>query len=153
MIVTTTLIGLIVSVFFSAFVLISFKVFPEAWLSDLTEGRVQAPRTPGLVIGFVVIIGILVGGTTLGAWWAVSRQDAPFFEAFLAAFGVMVIINLVDLIVLDIIIYIKIYPDFMHLDGVEPLHRYGPHVLGAVKGLAMGLPIALIATTIASSIA
>lgn len=136
--------GLISSIIFSAIVLLSWRYTPEVWLHDLTDGAVESPRTPPAYIVFISIIATLLIGSTASAWSFAAGGPTTFFQRFLIGWFVIAIINLVDLVIIDWLIYIKIYPRFMQVEGVPPLNQLWPHVRGLFIGLATGVPIALI---------
>ncbi|MEM6500465.1 MAG: hypothetical protein AAF685_01345 [Cyanobacteria bacterium P01_C01_bin.89] len=141
--------GLITSFIFSVIVLGSWVLAPEAWLSDLTEGRIKSPKNRKTYIVFLSVLTTILAGPIITAWWVGSMQDASFYERSLAAWLVVVILNLVDLIVIDIVIYMWFYPSWMQVEGIEPLHQLWPHTKGALIGCSvLGVPIALIAAGI-----
>jgi hypothetical protein len=142
--------GLATSLVFTLVVLGSWKLHPEGWIHDVTEGREKHTRTGKDIAGFSAIIGTLLVGTTATAWWAGSALDAGFSGRFLAAWLVMIIVNIVDLGVIDIVIYMWVYPSWMVLPGYEPLHSYRAHAVGALRGIVIGIPLALVAAVISS---
>ncbi|MEM8858552.1 MAG: hypothetical protein AAGD96_09530 [Chloroflexota bacterium] len=148
MINTTLIGGLITSAAFSVIVLLSWRFTPEVWLHDLTDGAVESPKTPPSYIVFISIIATLVIGSTATAWGFAAENVTTFFQRALMAWLVLVILNLVDLVIIDWLIYIKMYPKFMQVEGIEPLIALWPHVRGFFIGIATGIPIALIAALI-----
>lgn len=136
--------GLVTSIAFSVVVLGSWYLKPELFLSDVTQRQVNPPVTPALICGFVAVIAVVAGGAFAGAWHASGSYDATFVERFLVAWGVMLFLNLFDFIVLDVLIYMKIYPSWMAFDDHPPLHEYGPHAFGVLQGMAMGFPVSLL---------
>lgn len=137
--------GLVSGTAFTVVVLLSWRITPEVWIGDVTDGE-QSPETNVVnVVWFVLVTLTFVGGGFVAAWFAAARFDASLLEAALVAYGAMAIVNLVDLVVVDIVIYLWMRPAWMVLPGLEMPTDYGMHVRGAVKGFAMAVPIALVA--------
>ncbi|MGD1852429.1 MAG: hypothetical protein ACFCBU_18225 [Cyanophyceae cyanobacterium] len=137
--------GLVTSFIFTVIVLVSWVFAPEAWLSDLTEGRVKPPKNTKTHIVFLSVLITVCAGPLITAWWVGAMHDASFYERSLAAWLVIVILNIIDLIVIDIAIYMWVYPSWMKVEGIEPLHQVWPHAKGALIGCSIfGIPIALI---------
>ncbi|MEM9134239.1 MAG: hypothetical protein AAF962_24095 [Actinomycetota bacterium] len=140
--------GLITSAVFTVIILASWRLSPTAWLADVTKGEVPTPRTPANVAWFVLIVLSLVGGAMVTAWLAATEYDAGFFARFAAAWVVVAILNLVDLVVIDIAIYLWMRPSWMSIEGYEMPTDYRMHVAGALTGLAIGIPVGLVAATV-----
>ncbi|MEM9485164.1 MAG: hypothetical protein AAGA83_15925 [Cyanobacteria bacterium P01_F01_bin.116] len=137
--------GAITSFIFCLLVLVSWRFTPEAWLSDLTEGKIKSPPTWSTYTVFAVILFTILAGTTITAGWVASVYDASFYERLIVAWLVIVILNVVDLVVIDLLIYTWIYPSWMRVDGIEPLHQPWAHVKAGLVGLVIGVPMAAIA--------
>ncbi|MGD1939042.1 MAG: hypothetical protein ACFCA4_16030 [Cyanophyceae cyanobacterium] len=149
MAIAITIGGLVTSLILLVSVVFSWAVVPEAYLSEVTEGKIKSPKNWKTYTALFSILSIIIAGPIATAWWVASAYDASFYERLLAAWLVMVMINIMDLIVIDIVIYMWIYPSWMRIEGVEPLHKYRPHVEGAITGCStIGVPIALIAAGI-----
>ncbi|MEM9219346.1 MAG: hypothetical protein AAGD25_34065 [Cyanobacteria bacterium P01_F01_bin.150] len=145
MVISIILGGLVTSFIFSLIVLASWKFSPEVWLSDLTQGKIQAPKTWKTYSTVVAIIAIILGGAGITAWWVGALYAANFYERFIAAWLVIVILNVVDVLVIDIWIYMWIYPTWMRIEGIEPLHDPRVHTKESLVGLVFGIPVAAIA--------
>lgn len=135
--------GLLASLAFSAVIFTSYFWCPEVWISEITEGK----ETGGSAFkGGIIVAGTLiamVGGAAGTAWWYGQDAAATYWQLFLVAWLVLFIVNLWDLVVIDIVVYMWIYPSFMQWEGYEPLHRYWPHVKGSLVGaFPLGIPLA-----------
>mgnify|MGYP001793438985 CR=1 FL=1 len=137
--------GLIGSVIFSLIVLGSWAFYPDVWMSDLTEGAIAAPQTPLTYFIFLGVMGSIIGPSVMGSWQYASLQETTFFGRFLVAWLIATVISFADLIVVDYLVYMWIYPSFMQVEGIEPMHNYGKHFLHTLNGVLVGVPIALIA--------
>ena len=135
----------VTSFIFCLIVLASWRFTPEAWLSDLTEGKVKSPNNWSTWTVFLVILLTILGGAGATASWIGSAYDASFYERSIAAWLVIAILNGVDLVVIDLLIYTWIYPSWMRVEGIEPLHQPWAHIKAGLIGLAMGVPMAAIA--------
>ncbi|MEM7335009.1 MAG: hypothetical protein AAF490_23230 [Chloroflexota bacterium] len=140
--------GLITSFVFTVIVLLSWRFTPEVWLNDLTEGEVESPRTPPSYIVFIAILATLFIGSTATVWRLAATGTATFLQRFIVAWLVLVMLNLVDLVVIDWFIYMKLEPKFMQIEGIAPLNTLAPHIRGFGIGILTGIPIALIAAAI-----
>ncbi|MEM9562730.1 MAG: hypothetical protein AAGA93_08950 [Actinomycetota bacterium] len=140
--------GLIGSVAFTSVVLASWWRNPEVWLADVTNGEQRPEANAAAVIWTALVALAFLGGGFVAAWLAASGDGADFVERFLVAYAVMAIVNLVDLVVVDIAVYLWLRPSWMTIPGVEMPTDYGMHVRGAVNGFAMAIPIALVAAVV-----
>ena len=136
--------GLITSLILNLVVYASYKISPEAYLSEISQGKVQSPRTWKTYSTVVVIVATIIGGSAITAWWTASVYDASLYEQLIAAWLVNVIFNIYDVVVIDILIYQMIYPDWMKIEGIDPLHKPWMHIKGGFSGLVIGVPVAVI---------
>lgn len=148
MIAIALTVGAITSAVFTVAVLASWRRDPEIWIADLTEGRVPAPRTLALYLWTALIIAITIVGPVAAAWWSAADQDASFWSRVLVAWVVVAIVSLVDLVVVDVGVYIWLSPSWMAIPGYEPLRAVWPHIKASVVGLAIGVPVALLAAVL-----
>ncbi|MEL6893805.1 MAG: hypothetical protein AAFP84_19590 [Actinomycetota bacterium] len=145
----TVLWGAIGSVAFTAVVLLSWRLTPQVWIGDVTNGEQRPDVNIANITWFLLVTVSFVGGGFVAAWLASSRHDASFVQAALVAFAVMAIVNLVDLVIVDIAVFLWLRPSFMTLPGIEMPTDYGMHVRGAVNGLVMAIPISALAALVA----
>jgi hypothetical protein len=151
---TSFLFGLILS--FAMVILFGIVAWinPEAWLKDYPPDiqEIHGPMSPEaerfrkiaglpvfLVLGFTLFAGLMV----------LSRQldGLTFWQAFSSVFVMLAVFNLVDLLVLDWLIFVIIQPRRIVLPGTEGAagyKDYGFHVRQGVKGLAGSLVAALL---------
>ena len=133
------------------FVCLTFIFTPNLWLSEISEGKIKTKLNFINITTTVLIIAIILGSSFLMAWWIKYNYTSDFWVLFLGAYIIQVAINLVDLLIIDILIYMWIYPPFMQLEGVEPLHSYWYHTKGALKGISViGIPFALLSAGVAA---
>ena len=140
--------GAIGGLAFTAVVLLSWRLTPQVWLGDVTGGEQRPEVNVVNATWFVLVVASFVGGGFAAAWFAASRHDASFVDAAVVAFAVMAIVNLGDLVVVDIAVYLWCRPSFMTLPGVEMPTDYGMHVRGAASGFMMAAPISLLAAAL-----
>ncbi|MFV0308691.1 MAG: hypothetical protein ACK5OX_13215 [Desertimonas sp.] len=153
MIVDTITGGLLTSLVFTIVLLIMLRLSPQALLPELTDGRERAPSTPTSAIGFALVTAAVMGGTLATTRWVAASHDLGVVERFFVAWSVIAMVNLVDFVVIDLVIYTWIYPSFMQLPGYPPKHDATFHAIGAAKGTAViGIPTALIVTAITASV-
>ncbi len=139
--------GLLASTAFTAVIFASYFWCPEVWIQELTEGREDGGASPwksGLIVAGTVVA--MLGGAGLTAWWVASGGVTSYWVLAAIAWGVLVVINLWDLVVIDIVLYMWVSPSFMQWEGYPRLDRYWPHVRGSLMGaFPIGIPMALIA--------
>lgn len=138
--------GLVTSLIFNLVVFASYKISPESWLSDLTQGKIQSPKNWKTYSCVVAIVATIIGGAAITAWWTASVYGASLYEQFTAAWLVNLILNVYDVLVIDILIYQVIYPSWMRFEGIEPLHNPWVHIKEGLFGLVLAVPLAAIAT-------
>ena len=138
--------GLVTSLIFNLVIYASYKISPEAWLSDVTQGEVQSPKNWKTYSAIVAIVLTIIGGSAITAWWTASVYGASLYEQFIAAWLVNLILNIYDVLVIDILIYQVVYPSCMRFEGIEPLHNPWFHTKESLFGLLLGVPMAAIAT-------
>ncbi|MEM7061884.1 MAG: hypothetical protein AAF572_01820 [Cyanobacteria bacterium P01_B01_bin.77] len=137
--------GALTSFIFCLIVLASWRLTPDAWLSDLTEGKIKSPQTWSTYTVFAVILFTILAGTTVTAEWVSLVYDASLYERLIVAWLIIAILNVVDIVVIDLLIYTWIYPSWMRVEGIEPLHQPWAHIKAGLVGLAIGVPMAAIA--------
>ena len=96
---------------------------------------------------FALCIGIpLVSALTLES---PSNGDVPFLALFIHIFGVIFVFNLVDLFILDWLIYCRITPRFIVIPGTEGFagykdfgHQFRAHIRGTILMVVLSLLLA-----------
>jgi fructose-specific phosphotransferase system IIC component len=96
----------------------------------------------------IAVAASMLLGAIAAAWWLAGVNETTFLDRFIAGYLVIGIIMAVDLLVVDILIYMWIYPPFMRFEDIEPLFSYWEHTKGSLMGMVIGLPMALIAAVI-----
>lgn len=92
----------------------------------------------------LVVMSVMLGGP-LVAVWQLSEQigDVGFAAAFLCAFIVLFLFNLVDLLLLDWLFFIVIQPRFAVLPGTEGLTGYQDYAFH-FRGFLIGMIFCLV---------
>ncbi|MEM1332918.1 MAG: hypothetical protein AAGG08_05615 [Actinomycetota bacterium] len=151
--VTATIIGaVVVSLVFSAVVLGIYRWHPEGFVHEVSRGTESPPKNLRTAVSFALVVTTFFGGTIMTTWWVAADHDLGFTDRFLVAWAVIAIGNLVDLVLLDLVIYTWIHPSFMEVPGYPPMHDHRVHVVGAVKGTTIiGIPAAVLAAAITAA--
>lgn len=147
MVAITLVAGAIASLVMTTLVLLSWRFTPQVWLADITEGRLKPPLKIAIPVT-LAIAAVILGGAIAPAWYLAAVDEANFFQRFLVAWGVTLFINVVDLVIIDWLIYVKIYPTWMRLEGIEKLEGMRPHIDGFFSGLWIGAGFAAIAALV-----
>ncbi|MEM9465029.1 MAG: hypothetical protein AAGA90_06635 [Actinomycetota bacterium] len=150
MVALTVTAGVILSVALTVVVLGSWWFTPETWIADATDNEHKTPVTPATVGWTVLLMLVAVGVPVAAAWIGATDHDAGFWERALMAYLIFQIFNLVDLVVIDIVIFVWIRPSWMTIEGYEMPDDYDLHVRGFVNGLAIGMPIAAVAAGVSA---
>jgi hypothetical protein len=139
--------GLLLSLLLSLVVLGSIRFNPRLWLQDAPPQikALVAPMTPTekrqqkLVAAFILGLPVLILWLSITRLHAQSVSNPSFITVFLDAFGVLMVFNLFDLLVLDYLLLTIIKPKFAIIPGTEAVHQqylysYRFHFVGFLKG-------------------
>ena len=153
--------GLVFSLLFSALLLIMVKISPEMMLNDyppdikakygLASEETKRKRKPFILVFFLIVIGV-----PLLSILSLDRALAgtpTFLYIFIELFVLFFVFNLVDLLILDWLIFCTITPGFMVLPGTEGMagyKDYGFHFRGFLIGCVVCLVSALVFAGIAA---
>ncbi|MEM7034257.1 MAG: hypothetical protein AAF629_32240 [Chloroflexota bacterium] len=142
--------GGVSSLIFCIIILLSWRFNPEVWIGEIEDSDAQSPQTPVTYAIFISIVATLVVGSYWAAWQYASTVETTFLQRFVAAWLVIAIINVVDLIVIDWLVNIVIDPKWMTIPGYDIQHMkvIQPHIKALFMGLLIAIPIALLAAAI-----
>jgi len=130
---------------------------PEIWLGDYPpdvrerfgEPSSRAQRRKRLVRIPVLALLLAFPCLALLTWAELSPAPLGFVEAFTVPFVVVQVFNLVDLVILDWLLFVRIRPRRLVLPGTADCAGYDDdafHAVASLKGLVASIPIcALIA--------
>jgi hypothetical protein len=136
--------GLLLSVFFLIVVLVILYYNPRLMLKDYPQEIQQAVSKRTFkenkqfkIIGFFLVFTLILIPfvSTLS-----YSNEVSFWLIFLHFFLVFNIVSLIDLLVLDWLIFCKITPDFVVIPGTEGMEIYkdfGFHLRGFLKGIVI----------------
>ena len=107
-------------------------------------------------MGLPFLLTLLVGPPVSTVLLKLNMSPSPTFaQLFLHAFGLMFFFNLVDLLILDWLIFCAINPRWIVVPGTEnaPEYKdYGYHLIAAAKGavfsVLFGLVVARLVTLV-----
>ena len=149
--------GALLSSLLVAVIMVSLRYNAEMWLRDYPPAIQErfGPMSPaakrqGRVVA-IPLFAILLGGPALSTWRLRRRVggELAFASAFTHAYALMALFNLVDLLIVDYLLLVRLRPSFAVLPGTAGMAAYddvGFHVKGFGKGMAFGLvPSAAIA--------
>jgi len=149
--------GAVLSVIASLLIVVSLRFNPRMWLQDYPKGiqdrvlpKTKEEKRQALVVGipFLIVLVAVPFYSTL----VLSIQggsDISFLQFFLNAFGVAFIFNLVDLLLLDWLMFCTITPKFLVIPGTEGMEGYKDYcyhfkasLVGTTLSIVAGLVIA-----------
>ena len=141
--------GAILSVLMSIAFIGTAYLNPEIWLSDYPPDirekygpmseRARRQRTLIGITVFLVLFGTI--GFSIFRFAQLSGE-LTFFVAFILTFVMLMVFNLVDLLVLDWLIFVTIQPRIIVLpgtEGMEGYRDYGFYFRAFLKGVAGSL--------------
>ena len=152
--------GFVLSILFTAVVLISYIVEPLVWATDFPkEVQKQIGEIPPDVLPKALAVMFTIIGLTIVCSVLMNRSvfrdqpnQASFWSLSLNAFLLLNFMNLFDVIVVDILIFNTIQPDFMWIEGAEDYIREHVtltfHFIAFFKGQPYMLAISVIAAGI-----
>ena len=147
--------GLILSACMSIFIVVTLRFAPEIWLDSApadirASGAALAPHGRRRRLQLAVpVYGFVVGLLGYAALRVVRLEgsDDLFWPLALSTFLIIQTFNLVDLVIIDWLIVVKLRPSFAVLPGTAGLpgyDDYGFHFRGFLKGLVGGALFSLV---------
>ena len=149
--------GAVLSIIASLLILVSLRINPRMWLQDYPQDiqnkvppKTEREKRQSLIVGmpFLVVLVVVPFISTM----TLNRQgggDVSFLQLSLNAFGVAFIFNLVDLLVLDWLVFCTVTPKFLVIPGTEGVEGYKDYyfhfrafLTGSVLSVVAGLVIA-----------
>jgi hypothetical protein len=151
--------GLFLSGIASIFILVTFRLYPRLWrqdyppdIQDLVPPKTFKEKQISLIVGIPFLI-LLFTFPLISTWMVKTQQTGESSFTLLAvhAFGVAFVFNLVDLLVLDWLIFCLITPKFIVLPGSEGAKGYKDYwfhfrgfLIGTVFSAILGVVIGAI---------
>ncbi|MGH0597530.1 nitroreductase [Bacillus mycoides] len=155
------IVGISMSFILSIMILGSTYYNPRLWLNDYPKDiqKVVLPKSINekkQTFYFEIIYNIILFGTPLVSTYILHHHGKLLYiEAYLHTFGIVMIFNLVDLLIIDWLIFCWITPRFVVIPSTEGMKGYKDykfHLRGAIAGTPflaiVSLFLAGIATTI-----
>jgi len=149
---TVVVYGAIASLLLSAVLLIMGLVNPRLMLQDYPKD-IQAAVPPKTdqekrqTLYWSFPFWVILLGFPVAAALSAKATHQGFLEIFLSAFGVILLSNLVDWLILDWLIICTITPKFVVLPGTEGMagyKNYAMHFRGFLIGTALSVVVGLI---------
>jgi hypothetical protein len=151
--------GTVLSLLLSLVILGSLFINAEMWLRDYPpdikerygESSEKAKKQwviSGVLFFFVATILIIISTVQLAT---VISGKLGFQEIILNTFVMLLVFNVVDLLILDWLIFVIIRPRFVILPGTEGMAGYNDyrfHFVGFLKGLVLILGVSLITAVV-----
>lgn len=151
--------GFALSVILTTIILVTLYVNPRLLLQSYPipiqgavkgKTRLEQRQTKNIGILFMLLlIGLPVVSTI--AMKQSNGGTIAFSDAFLNAFGIMSIFNIVDFLLIDWLIFCTITPRFLVIKGTEGMPDY-KHIRYHVKGLFIGAALSLVFSLILASL-
>lgn len=155
--------GTILSLVVTLYIVLTAVINLRLWLKDyppeiqaMVPPKTAAEKKLSLLFG-IPLIAIFLGGLAVST--LVLRGQAPelpFTALFLNGFGVAMVFNLFDLLILDWLIFCALTPRFVVLPGTEGAAGYKNyyfHFVGFIKGTIFSAVAGLAAAAAVSLLA
>ncbi|MCB8944960.1 MAG: hypothetical protein H6658_14515 [Ardenticatenaceae bacterium] len=144
--------GAILSVAMSVTFLILLWINPEMWLDDYPPdiqarfGEMSEKAKRQKRIAAVPVLAFLFGTVVVAAvrWVQAHSGQVTFGDIFWSSFLIFNLFNLVDLLVLDWLIFVTIQPKIAILPGTEGAagyKNYAFHFFASLKGVGLSLVV------------
>jgi hypothetical protein len=159
--------GVFYGAILSGFVCLAFVglayLNPEIWLPDyppdvrerfgpMSERAKKQRRLAGIPVFLILVATLAVAAVRFAR---ISGEESTFLAVLLGVFTVLLVFNVVDLLVLDWLIFVTIRPGIVVLPGTEDAEGYGDYgfhfrafLKGVVGSFAASLVIAGIALVV-----
>ena len=157
------LFGVILSAVLFTLMLVVGRINPEIMLKDYPPDiqarhgpmseRSKRQRIPVVIVFFAIMLGIIAWSFHGVA--ATGAKDISFVAAFVHLFVMFSVFNLLDWLVLDWLIVVRIRPGFMILPGTEGLagyDDYGFHFRGFLIGIVISLVVSLLLAVVVAAL-
>jgi hypothetical protein len=158
---TGFLYGIVFSLLFSALLLVMIKINPEGLVDGLppdikarygpVSEKTQRQHKPFVLLFFLIMLGVPL--LSIRRYSLMTGGAPTFLDVFVIIFTLFLVFNIVDLLILDWLIFCTITPKFIVLPGTKGMagyKDYGFHFRGFLKGCVIcfvsGLVFAGIAT-------
>lgn len=151
--------GLIYSVVLALIVTVSQLFNPRLWLNcypkaiqDMVRPRTKSEMRTKLVVGIPFMLIML--GYPLYSTYVLKAGMGSSYTYFIGLCNLMVIqnsFNLLDLIILDWLIFCTIKPRYLMLEGTEGMSEYRDYVFH-LKAAGKGLLISVMFSAVAAAI-
>lgn len=147
--------GALLSIIASLLILVSLRINPRMWLQDYPQDiqnrvppKTEREKRQSLIVGipFLVVLAVVPFISTL-ILKSHSGGDTSFLHLFLNAFGVAFFFNLVDLLLLDWLMFCTITPKFLVIPGTEGMKAYKDycyHFKASLVGTALSVVAGLV---------
>jgi hypothetical protein len=144
--------GALLSVVASTYLLVLLRFNPRIFVGHYPkEIRESVPPKSEKERRMSILLGLLIGAPLASAllWRTATLASHSFWELFAYAFGVLLIFNLVDLLILDWLIVCWFKPRWVIIPGTEHivipspyLHHFKGFLMGTVGLAFVGLAVA-----------
>ncbi|EJQ95940.1 MULTISPECIES: hypothetical protein [Bacillus] len=155
------IVGISMSFILTIMILGSLYYNPRLWLNDYPKDiqKVVLPKSINekkQTYYFEIIYNIILFGTPLVSTYILHQHEKLLYiEAYLHTFGIVMIFNLVDLFIIDWLIFCWITPRFVVIPSTEGMKGYKDyifHLRGAIVGTPFLAIISLFVAGIATTI-
>ncbi|MEM7217327.1 MAG: hypothetical protein AAF515_03110 [Pseudomonadota bacterium] len=147
MLFDAVLAGVLLSVWLCAMILLSFRHSPRLWLHHFPR-EMQAlvpPKTAAenrsSLLWALPTTGSMILVPLLAALAGNGEHNFGYLQAFCFIWVCLQMFNLIDLVILDWLVFVWWHPSFMQLDGASSAlqhNTYWFHFVGFAKGLLIG---------------
>jgi hypothetical protein len=142
--------GLVLSGLIATLVVVTYLVDKTVWLNDVSEGRLPGNETGSAIVGLTVLVSAVGLMLATSVSWAI-RQPHSFIDLVVVAFVAFQVFNLIDLVLIDGLLYHLAHPACMRFEGVPKL-PFTKHLRDALNGLVIGAVLALVVAGITAGL-
>ena len=143
--------GLVMAGVLCAMQLLSWTMTPNIWVAEITDGKEKGDNK-GYAMYLIIFYSIITAFLVYVDGQLLNYSINMLSQTSLFVFNLMMvgIYVLIDLIIIDLILYVRIKPGFMQLPGIAPVTDYFHHLKYAVRTFIVGGVFAFVASILAT---
>lgn len=136
--------GLIMSGAFTALVVLQAVLGANNSVRDSSGRLALSAASPAAIVVFVGAFVLLIGAPVVANWHlgTTAAVSDTVLRYFWVGYGMVLVVNLWDLVVIDYFILLKLKPVWSRWIAVPQTEYYTtfrPHLIGFVRGLVIGV--------------
>ena len=127
------------------FTILVFLFFLTGVLYAAVENPDPKTKRKGMIGSLIILLGIIfIQSVSTITSLTSYRENADFIAIFMFNYVLYLILFLYDTLIIDILILVKLHPDFLHLPDEDVFTSAKYHLKTLIPGSILGLPLTAI---------